>query len=81
MPYIKQSDRELLDEENRGALTAGELNYLLTRCIDEYLGDHGLSYQTCNDIVGALENCKLEFVRRIVSPYEDTKIKERGDVY
>ena len=39
------------------------------------------NYQAINDIVGAVEGAKLEFVRRIVNPYEDKKIKENGDVY
>jgi hypothetical protein len=34
-----------------------------------------------NDIIGALEACKLEFYRRLVSHYEDIKIRSNGDVY
>jgi hypothetical protein len=34
-----------------------------------------------NDVIGALECCKLELYRRMVAPYENTKIKENGDVY
>jgi hypothetical protein len=41
----------------------------------------GLSYQTINDIVGALEGAKLEFYRRVAVPYEDKKIIENGDVF
>ena len=40
-----------------------------------------MSYATCNDIVGALDNCKDEFRRRIQHPYEDKKLRENGDVY
>jgi len=57
------------------------LNYVFTQVITEYLDNNGESYQTINDIVGALECCKLELYRRIVAPYEDQKIKENGDVY
>jgi hypothetical protein len=39
------------------------------------------SYQSINDVLGALEGAKLEFYRRIAAPYEDTKIQENGDVY
>ena len=42
--------------------TAGELNYLVTQHIVEFVKKHGLSYQTINDIVGALE--ALEYVHR-----------------
>ena len=61
--------------------TSGELNYALTMTIKNYLAYKKLSYQTCNDIVGALENAKDEFQRRVQHPYEDLKIKENGDCY
>jgi hypothetical protein len=82
MPYIKPEDRikftfcnipELLD--------AGELNFALTMICQDYIKDKGLSYQTLNDVLGALEGCKLELYRRQVAPYEDKKIQANGDVY
>lgn len=80
MPYIKTEDRIDL---GHGILPdcAGELNYLFTKLATDYIDTKGLSYQTINDIVGALEGAKLEFVRRIVNPYEDSKIETNGDVY
>ena len=54
---------------------------MLTMEVIRYLKFHGLSYQTCNDIVGALDNCKDEFRRRVQHPYEDGKIEENGDCY
>lgn len=82
MPYIKDIDRELyaVDLKNP-ASTSGVLNYQLTLVILEYLRVHGLKYKTCNDIVGALDNCKDEFKRRAQNPYEDKKAAESGDVY
>lgn len=81
MPYIKQSDRiELLTLE-RPAATAGELNYLLTQELIKYIENKGLTYQTINDILGALEGVKNEFYVRVVTPYEWEKHKENGDVY
>jgi hypothetical protein len=47
----------------------------------DYIKDKGLSYQTLNDVLGALEGCKLELYRRQVAPYEDKKIQANGDVY
>ena len=79
MPYIKQEDREELN--TRAPQTAGELNYKITLLIKEYLEANGMNYQNCNDVIGALEGAKLEFYRRVVSPYEDKKIEENGDVY
>ncbi len=47
----------------------------------DYLNYKGESYQTYNDIIGALENAKLEFFRRKISPYEDRKKESNGDIY
>ena len=80
MPYIKPEDRQKLIGGVNPA-TAGELNFCLTMIITDYLRDKNLSYQTINDIVGALEGAKAEFQRRVVSNYEDQKIKENGDLY
>jgi len=80
MPYIteeaKQSDHMVMWSPQ----TAGELNFIITTFIrDYYLAKP--SYQSINDIVGALEGAKLEFYRRVAAPYEDLKMKENGDVY
>lgn len=79
MPYIKQDQREEL--KRRYPDGAGELNYYFTLIIKEYIKNAGLSYQVINDIIGALEGAKLEFYRRVAVPYEDSKIKQNGDVY
>lgn len=82
MPYIKKAKRDFVAEPRlTQARTSGELNYHLTVVVIRYLQDHGLSYQTCADIVSALDNCKDEFRRRIQHPYEDEKIKINGDCY
>ena len=85
MPYIHQSDRTFFDEKisfkNNAIQTPGELNYFLTRIVDHYISTHGKSYSTINEAIGVLECAKLELYRRIASPYEDSKIKENGDVY
>ena len=80
MPYIKKHRREDIDTLADGPNTPGELNYAITKLIHLYLEDHGLCYENINDILGALEGCKLEFYRRIVSRYEDKKIHDNGDV-
>jgi hypothetical protein len=82
MPYISEAMREALAAEiTPVAETAGELNYLITLTIIRYIEQNGLSYQRCNDVVGALDGAKAEFQRRVVAPYEDKKIRENGDVY
>ncbi len=83
MPYIKQIFREKLEAGTLligPGLVAGELNYLITELIKKYLGSNP-NYQRYNDVIGALESAKLELYRRKISPYEDTKIDENGDIY
>lgn len=80
MPYIKTDERIALDGF-RDPSTPGELNYLFTKIVFQYLENKGWSYQTFNDAIGALEGAKLELYRRQVAPYEDKKIEENGDVY
>lgn len=81
MPYIDQTRREEINGNLEDPRTAGELNYLLTLTCLQYWENHGQSYQCINDIVGALEGCKLEFYRRLVVPYENLKIISNSDVY
>ena len=81
MPYIKRDARKKWSIDVDDIETPGELNYYITRICIEYTDKHGKSYGTFNDIVGALECCKLELYRRAIAPYEDLKIGENGDVY
>lgn len=84
MPYIKIDDRMRFDEilvflQNSGPQNAGELNYLITKIVHLYMEGREC-YQNYNDVIGALEGCKLELYRRRIGPYEDIKIKQNGDV-
>lgn len=78
MPYILPEDRRQL--EKRGALTSGELTYLFTKIAIHYLRNTKVDYQHYNDVIGALECCKLELYRRQIALYEDKKRQENGDV-
>ncbi len=82
MPHIKETDRDYYAATPRAVpVKSGVLNFQLTQVVLAYLKKNGLSYDTCNDIVGALDNCKDEFRRLVQHPYEDEKIKENGSVY
>lgn len=59
---------------------SGELNYLITMIVFKYIANKPLNYSTINDVMGAIEGAKLEFYRKVVSPYEDHKIIENGDI-
>ncbi|HKY63606.1 MAG TPA: hypothetical protein VJR29_09315 [bacterium] len=79
MPYIKMEQRQKLDD---GAMPqdAGELNYAMTRLVHRYLEAKGLRYSTLNEIMGVFSCAAQEFYRRWAIPYEDSKIRENGDV-
>jgi len=81
MPYIKKIDRNGIDNGTCTPHTAGELNYAITKLLITYLRHNKECYQSINDVVGALECAKLEFQRRIIGKYEDSKIVENSDVY
>lgn len=81
MPYITLKARAELEKYPLSVEDAGELNFLLTQLIMRYANVKGLKYKTINDILGALEGAKMEFYRRVVVKYEDSKREENGDVY
>lgn len=79
MPYIPKSEKERVDE-NKSIQTAGQFNYALHQLVAVYFEQNKFNYQTCNDIIGALECAKMELYRRLVANYEDKKILQNGDV-
>jgi hypothetical protein len=93
MPYISAAHREELDSaiaalaerlrtltaEDVGALS-GALNYSITRLLWELYGAKA-RYHEHNEIMGVLESVKQEWYRRQVSPYEEKKARENGDVF
>ena len=90
MPYIKNEKRNKITPVIHGPSgriemnqidCAGDLNYAFTKLAIDFLIKKGLSYQTINDISGAFTEAQREFERRVVAPYEDTKIYLNGDVY
>jgi len=90
MPYIPQSDRQkfenilnslrtILRYENE--FKSSEFNFMISTAIADILDEKGMSYTNGANIIGCLECIKLELYRRVLSPYEDQKMKENGDVY
>jgi hypothetical protein len=89
MPYILQQKRAFLDPAIRElaesfiALNddknfAGNLNYTITKLLFTLYPEP--NYQRFNDMIGALECCKMELYRQKVAPYEDMKEEENGPV-
>ncbi len=87
MPYIDNAKRIKYEKGLQDLLNVlrkvpkenvdGELNYVITRILR---GLYGPGYYEYNRAIGVLESVKQEYYRRVVSPYEDKKIKEKGDV-
>lgn len=82
MPYIPQDERNRFDYDitHLAPQSAGQLNYIITQLCRNYIKNFGENYQHYNDILGALEGCKLELYRRSVANYEDKKIDSNGDL-
>jgi len=84
MPYIPIKRRE---EINDGCTpqNAGELNYLITSIILEYLYNINPSepnrYADYNEVIGVLSCVGRELWDRRIRPYEDNKRKRNTDVY
>jgi len=89
MPYIKQEKRKVFDEvlkelvrllkEDEGS-KHGNLNYCLTKLMLECLPED-YRYKDLQDMIGMITSCSNEFYRRLVSKYENEKIRTNGDVY
>jgi hypothetical protein len=80
MPYIPPTSRTALTLGSEPNMP-GELNFVITDVIDDYLIRMGVTYTSINEVIGVLECAKLELYRRIVAPYEDHKKEQHGDVY
>jgi hypothetical protein len=78
MPYIDPASRIQI-AAGREPRNTGELNYVITVAVQDYLGDT-LSYEKINAAIGVLECAKLELYRRVAAGYEDLKIIQNGDV-
>lgn len=92
MPYIKKDRRGLFAPcilevatrmadtgADRGEVaTAGDLNYIISRIVREWIGNSGMNYAAINAAIGVLECAQLELYRTLAAPYEDQKIAENG---
>ncbi|MGD8868388.1 MAG: hypothetical protein PVI01_12175 [Gemmatimonadales bacterium] len=88
MPYISQERRPLYDDVITALADAidsgtpgGDINYIITRLLIDWIRKRGVSYAVLADAIGVMETAKLELYRRVAGPYEDRKIEENGDVY
>lgn len=80
MPYIPEKRREEILAGDFPA-TPGELNYRVSQILDQYASNHKPSYTVFSEVIGVIECVKLEFYRKVVSPYEEAKESANGPVY
>ena len=84
MPYINPERRRLFDtllqDCSKQIENEGELNYCIYKLATLMIERVGESYQNLSMCSSAMEHAKLEWYRRRLSPYEDRKIKENGDI-
>ena len=59
---------------------SNELSICIRYFTQQYREDKVFTNEAEDDILGALECCKLELYRRFAAPYEDTKVISNGDV-
>lgn len=73
MPYIKKKQRDRLSSLLESIVSteikdAGELNYIVTCLVQDYIVSSGRqNYQGMNDVIGVLECAKLELYRRLIA--------------
>jgi hypothetical protein len=87
MPYIKQEDRDtyeawlaaLIEDLTEVDFPPGDVTYLMYRIVGHWFL-HKPSYQSIDEVRGALVGVLSEFDRKFAFPYEDKKIKENGDI-
>lgn len=80
MPYLEAEIRASL-EDGRKAQKGGELNYQISKLLNDFVAMKSLSYATINEAIGAIECAKSEFYARVARPYEELKAKQNGEVY
>ena len=86
MPYISHEERDGyaargINELSDGISLPGQLNYVITKLVLNYMERDYINYSRIALVTGVLENVKQEFYRRFAAPYEDKKKEENGDVY
>lgn len=89
MPYIKQEDRQVIDNivdmimvsvDVKGDLARGKMNYMIHKLYVEFEKKYGRRYNYMKDFEGELLMTLLEIYARRVYPYEQIKCRQNGDL-
>lgn len=81
MPYIPIKARDRLDRTGaEQPSNTGELAYVISDIIDDYISvDY--NFERLSMALGVLEAVKMEVYRRVVAPYEQSKLEANGEVF
>lgn len=80
MPYVKVERRAAL-AEGEPTKGPGDLTYLITMLLKRYWINGPRNYASIAEILGSLDGARLDFARKIVTPYEIEKEEANGDVW
>lgn len=84
MPYIKNNVKEemkdAIDDLFRFIETKGDLNYAICELVGKLILEEELSYTKISEWIDAVHDAETELRRRILTPYEVTKMLDNGDV-
>jgi len=85
MPYITQTDRgkyAIVEKFIKNATidTKGDLEYLVTVLMKQYMSTRECRYSTLHDVVYAVQHASDEYRRRHLDKREDEAKEKNGDV-
>lgn len=80
MPYLESKDRKRL-LKTLEPKSKGELNYLITVLMVNYIDRVGLNYQNASDAMAAATDAAAEFKDKVLQPYENLKMIQNGGIY
>lgn len=81
MPYIGDANKRQMLKPVEVAADKGELNYQIFMTMVAYLErQEERNYASISDALSSCIEAAEEFRRRVLVPYEDLKIEEKGDI-
>lgn len=84
MPYIKAEMKKEMEDSihdlSMWIQSKGDLNYVICELVGRFILDDDLTYTKMSEKIDAVHDAETELRRRILTPYENIKIEENGDV-